>query len=239
MSDTIQDKKKNVVVLNKTTKKLTNANIKVKTDNGVTVINTSRHGKDLMLIFYTLLGLIIGVSILQIITYRFSFLSMSNVFHIDIVNFFRTFGFDLNKDSIRYQMFKIPLDIIIDSTVLYTLVYGGFEGSTSFIKTLSLPAGNIAAMPNYKIKNFFGMVWAWFFTALLLTIFSLLIELTDTGTVSFFLNKVYIGLGSSSMVYLYGRQAPKITEDLTIKKRIYVQEPVKSEKCESDSTAEK
>ncbi len=180
-------------------------------------MSKQRNGMDLVFIFYSLMSVILLIATTQIIAYHIGTYQENSIFYEKCGAFFSFLGFDITNHEFAYQFFGIPLNVLLDFAVMYTLGYGGFEGSTAFIKSLSLDSGQFVQMPEKKLRRFFRFIFVWYITALLFSIYQMTILSTDTQ-LSFFLDKVFTGLGISSLVYMYGRKAPKAVADVSIKK---------------------
>lgn len=180
-------------------------------------IAKERHGMDLVFIFYSLMSVVLFIATLQIVAYHIGTYQENSFLYKILNDVFVFIGFDTQDSSFAYQFFGIPLNVLLDFLVLYTLGYGGFEGSTAFIKTLSLDNGQFAQMPEKKLRRFFRFILVWYFSAIVLSVYQMVILPIDVK-LSFYIDKVFTGLGISSIVYMYGRKAPKSVADITIKK---------------------
>lgn len=193
-----------------------------------------RQGKDLIFIFYSIVSVILFIATLQAISYHIGVYRCESLFYNNFGKLFTLLGFNINDEMFKYQLFKLPINVLLDFVVLYTLGYGGFEGSTAFIKTLSLDGGQFIQMPEKKLKRFFRFIMMWYIVAIVLSLYQMMI-LTVDSQLSFFVDKAFTGLGMSSMVYMYGRKAPKTVADLSIKKKTCVEEP----KCDKPQEPDK
>ena len=111
----------------------------------------------------------------------------------------------------------IPTEVLIGMINVYTLIYGGVEGTSSLGRSISLPSGVSAPMPEYKLKRFRWMILAWAILALLVTIFQAHVsESQFKSGVNFNVQWVYYGLASALTAYIYARQAPNIGHGMTV-----------------------
>ena len=172
----------------------------------------SRAGLDLVVLFYGLMILILFFGTCQAIGYHIGLYGKESFLYPFFTPIFQSLGVNYDAPLFRLQFFTLPLNLLIDTTMLYTLGYGGFEGTTSLIKSMTLPQGQSAPMPEYKLKRFFRFIIAWFIVTLIFSTYQMVLKIEDTKVVSFFVNNVFVGFGTSCVAYLYGRQAPKVTE---------------------------
>lgn len=175
-----------------------------------------RNGRDLVCIFYALMGTVLFIATLQMIAYHIANHQQSSIFYRMFNDFFVALGFDTSTRSFGLQFFGIPLNIIIDGATLFTFGYGGGEGTIAFVKTLSMDGGQFSLIPERKIRRLFRFIWVWFIVSFLLAIYQMTILSTDTTQVTFFLDKTFTGFVTASIVYLYARKGPKVVADLSI-----------------------
>lgn len=175
-----------------------------------------RNGRDLVCIFYALMGTVLFIATLQMIAYHIANHQQTSIFYKMFNDFFVALGFDTTTRAFGLQFFGIPLNIIIDGATLFTFGYGGGEGTIAFVKTLSMDGGQFTLIPERKIRRLFRFIWVWFVVSFLLAIYQMTILSADTSQVTFFLDKTFTGFVTSSIVYLYARKGPKVVADLSI-----------------------
>ncbi len=173
-----------------------------------------RSGKDLVFIFYALMLLIVLIATFQVAGYAIGMYGQHTFLYGVFAPLFKVLGLDILNPSFRLQLFSIPLEPLILFATAYTSMYGGFEGTNSLVASLKLPAGSSKPMPEYKIKRFFNFIIVWIVLSFLLVTYQTVINNDDTKTVSFCLDKVLFGLGTTCLGYLYARQAPKVVENV-------------------------
>lgn len=149
--------------------------------------NTSvqRHGKDLIFLFYSNVLITLGLMICQFI---------------------------INKYD-TYSNFNLPIDIFVNGLMYFVLIFGGFEGTVSFLKSASLPIGKSVKLPEWKIKQLFGYI----ITFMILTIISIVLQTISKKTnPSYFVESFAQATSASIVIYVAARTGSKIGENIIL-----------------------
>ena len=124
----------------------------------------------------------------------------------------------LNK-SIIYKgisaMYKnIPIDVLINFTIICTAIYTSTEGIIASLKTLKVEAGVAIELPAIKRVRLSAMFILWGYIAIICSIYTFLI---GSETVSFYLKNVYISTGLTLVILFLAERAPSMLQDTSTK----------------------
>jgi len=164
----------------------------------------SNKNKDILFIFYSLF-----VVIFILIFFRLYVLYDTN--HTEIAP---------NVHFNAEQVAKIPIDILIQSLMIFTIVYSGFEGSIALVKSSRLPVGQYSKLPQYKLNALKTMILLWTILVFSVTFLNTVIQpkiVIDEKYVYFDLQSLYTSFGTIVVMYIYVREGPKVVTDVNIK----------------------
>lgn len=167
---------------------------------------------DLVYIFYAFIGALAFLMSLQAIAYDTFVFKNASIWYwiVDIV-----FGKDAFSSAIAPVFQGIPIDVLVSILGAYTFIYGGAQTGITFMSSAKMPQGESVAMPEYKLKRFFGMMIAWAIFAGYITILEFRIKPDDYKLGVFYgLTNIYYGMGASVLIYISSRQVHKVAEHL-------------------------
>lgn len=108
-------------------------------------------------------------------------------------------------------MYKsIPIDILINFTIICTAIYTSTEGIIASLKTLKVEPGVAIELPAIKRLRLSAMFILWCYIALVCTIYTFMI---GSETVSFHLKNVYISTGLTLVILFLAERSPSLLQD--------------------------
>jgi hypothetical protein len=144
----------------------------------------TRHGIDIVILFTIASLFTLGMMILQYILIK-------------------------TTNSLPY---KFPIDIFVTALTYAAGIFGGFEGTQSFLKSASLDKGKSTQLPEWKIHQLLYYIIV--FIVLLTTAMVLQYLLKDvTPSPDFAVTSIAYGFAVSFIVYVAGRTGSKLGEN--------------------------
>jgi len=186
-----------------TQEKKTRVNVTKKTKEQKDSMITNKN-KDILFIFYSLF----------VVIFILMFLRLYVLYDNDLAP-----NVHLNIE----QVVKIPINTLIQSLMLFTIAYSGFEGSIAVIKSSRLPVGQYTKLPQYKLNALKVMILLWTILVFYITMLNILIQpkiIIDEKYAYIDLQPLYTSFGTIIVMYIYVREGPKVATDIHIKNKL-------------------
>lgn len=152
-------------------------------------------GSYIIWIFYSLAAFILGIYSTYIIHYILVTYTDTNI-------------------KVYLKAFDVPINILIDTMIVLTAIYGGGENYTTFIKGRNLPEGVGQTMTPKQKKRLFSIFKVWSALTFIMTALNMWLG-DNLPNLNFYLNELYFGLMFATSSIAVANKMPKITEDMT------------------------
>lgn len=126
------------------------------------------------------------------------------------------------NSSILYKgissMYKdIPINILMNFTIICTAIYTTTEGIIASLKTLKVEPGLAVELPAIKRRRLAAMFILWCYLSVICTIYTFII---GSDTVSFELLNVYISTGLTLLILFLAERSPTLLKDKSSRTRL-------------------
>ena len=122
------------------------------------------------------------------------------------------FGFTAKSvffNSLLKKNRDIPINVLINFTIVCTTIYTSTEGVIAGLKTINLKPGLIVELPFIKRQRLSAMFIIWCFLAIVSTIY---VTLVGNG-VTFEVINIYVGAGITLAILFMAERAPSVLKD--------------------------
>lgn len=135
--------------------------------------------------------------------------------------------------SVAYK--AIPINVLMNFTIICTAIYTSTEGIIASLKTLKVEAGLAIELPEIKRKRLAAMFLLWCYISIICTIYTILI---GSETVKFELTNCYISTGLTLVILFLAERAPSLLQDTTQQSKVVkVSNNIVTDYNDSDKTS--
>ncbi len=127
----------------------------------------------------------------------------------------------------------VPINVLINGTILCIALYTGTEGVIASFKTLKVEQGLAVELPAIKRVRVSVMFIIWCYLSIIATLYHFLI---GSETVEFNILYFYLGLIVNFVILFLAERSPTALEDVSMSKTVKVKEDGKVVDYESDNT---
>ena len=203
----------------------------IKVDVGYTKVERGKHGLSRFVLcgIFFMFGLIlIGLGVEFTSAFLIEFFSTADEFLKKYDFFAGLFNSIILNNILRFYK-SVPIDILVNFTILGVALYTGTEGTIASIKTLKLDEGTVVKLPQIKRKRLSTMFILWCYLSIVSTLYYFVI---GKDGIDFSITNIYVGLGATLSILFIAERGPSTLQDITLKKK----EPRCKEDIVSSST---
>lgn len=106
---------------------------------------------------------------------------------------------------------SIPIDQLINFTIICTAIYTGTEGAIAGLKTINMSEGIVIELPPMKRKRLSVMFYIWCYIAVIATLYTMII---GSDKINFHLENIYISLGLNLLILFIAERGPATLENV-------------------------
>ncbi len=163
--------------------------------------------RNLMKLFFLMFGIVLFSIVVQYFT-----ASVSTMYLLDGGELLYPFPYMAFGES----TLVLPYDVLLDMIAVCTLLFTGAEGVTSSLKTINVPKGTKARLPENKRTRVRYLVNLWLFLFIVSTVYQSLI---DPSIVVFEIKKVLLGLSTAITVLFAAEKSSSVLENVELKNK--------------------
>lgn len=135
---------------------------------------------------------------------------------------FNTYTISKLENSILFKsltsVYKtIPINILINFTIICTAIYTSTEGIIASLKTLKVEPGLSVELPLLKRQRLSSMFLLWCYIAIIATIYNILI---GSDVVTFPIKNIYISTGLTLVILFLAERSPSLLQDTSISSKL-------------------
>jgi hypothetical protein len=111
-----------------------------------------------------------------------------------------------------YKTYRsIPIDILMNLTIVCTGLYTGTEGAIATLKTLQVEKGFYVELPTITRKRLSVMFFVWAYIAIICTVYTFIV---GSSVVVFYITNSYVGLGVTLILLFGAERGPAALENV-------------------------